>query len=129
MGWTAFGIFLLSGAAMATLAATTLLCRGTMLDGIWSLNPRAYRQLGPLGYKAGIPLLIIAGALAIAGIGWFRRRHWAWWMAVAILATQFVGDLVNLFLGRLLEGVIGVIAAGLLLVFLVRPRIRASFRS
>jgi hypothetical protein len=32
---------------MASLAAITLLWRGTSLDRIWSLNPTAYRQLAP----------------------------------------------------------------------------------
>jgi|SRR6516225_6052553 hypothetical protein len=68
-GLTAFGVFLFWGAAMATLAGVTLVWRGTMLDHIWSLNPRAYSQLGPLGYKAGILMLVVAGALAVAGVG------------------------------------------------------------
>ena len=38
-----------------------------MLDRIWALNPRAYMRLAPLGPRAGIPLLIVAFALATAG--------------------------------------------------------------
>ena len=97
-GLTAFGVFLFSGAAMATLAGATLVYRGTMLDHIWSLNPRAYSQLARLGSKAGILMLVIAAALSVTGVGWFNRRHWAWSLAVAIIATQIVGDLVNLYL-------------------------------
>ncbi|MGB8114043.1 MAG: hypothetical protein WCF22_09720 [Candidatus Sulfotelmatobacter sp.] len=52
-GFVAIGIFLVFGAAMAALAATTLLWRGTGLDRIWTLNPTAYRQLCPLGSKIG----------------------------------------------------------------------------
>ena len=127
-GLTAFGVFLFSGAALATLAGVTLVWRGTMLDHIWSLNPRAYGQLGPLGYKAGILMLVVAGALAVAGIGWFNRRHWAWLLAVAIIGTQIAGDVVNLYLGRVIEGAIGVAAAGALLFYLLRPPVRAAFR-
>ena len=127
-GLTAFGVFLFWGAAMATLASVTLVWRGTMLDHIWSLNPRAYNQLGPLGYKAGILLLVVAGALAVAGIGWFNRRHWAWSLAVAIIGTQIAGDFVNLYLGSVIEGAIGVAAAGALLFYLLRPPVRAAFR-
>ncbi len=36
-GLTAMGIFLFFGAVMATLAATTLLWRGTALGRIWAL--------------------------------------------------------------------------------------------
>ena len=99
-----------------------------MLDHIWSLNPRAYSQLGPLGYKAGILVLVVAVALAVAGIGWLHRRHWAWSLAIAIIATQIAGDFVNLYLGRVSEGAIGVAAAGALLFYLLSAPVRAAFR-
>ena len=114
---------------MASLAGTTLVWRGTILDRIWTLNPRAYRQLAPLGGKAGVLLLIVAAALGAAGIGWFGRRRWAWRLAIAILSTQLLGDLLNLFLGRVVEGLIGVAAAGALLFYLLRPPIRGVFRN
>jgi hypothetical protein len=101
--------------------------RGTTLDHIWVLNLRSYRQLAPLGAKAGIPLLAVAAALAAAGIGWFRRRGWAWRLAIAIFITQILGDLVNLFLGRLAEAAIGLAAAGAHLFYVLRPAIRAVF--
>ena len=107
--------FLFWGAAMATLTGVTLVWRGTILDHIWSLNPRAYSQLGPIGYKAGILTLVVAASQAIASVGWFRQRHSAWSLAVAIIGTQIAGDFVNLFLGRVIEGSIGVAAAGGLL--------------
>ena len=127
-GLTTFGVFLFWGAAMATLAGVTLVWRGTMLDHIWSLNPRAYSQLRPLGYKAGILMLVVAGALAIAGVGWFSRRHWAWSLVVAIIGTQIASDVVNLYLGRVIEGAIGIATAGALLFYLLRPPVRAAFR-
>lgn len=127
-GLTAFGVFLLWGAAMATLAGMTVLWQGTILDRVWSLNPRAYHQLAPLGSKAGIPLLIVAGALGTAGIGWFNRRHWAWYLAVAIIVTQIAGDLINLLLGRVAEGAIGIGTAGALLAYLLKRSVRAAFR-
>jgi len=56
-GFTALGIFFFFGALMASLAATTLLWRGTALDRIWDINPMAYKQLAPLGRTAGILFL------------------------------------------------------------------------
>jgi hypothetical protein len=127
-GITAFGVFLLWGAGTASLAGITLVWPRTALDHIWSLNPRAHAQLAPLGSVAGLGLLIVAVALGTAGVGWFKRRLWAWWLAVAIMAAQIVGDLVNLFLGRVIEGVIGIAAAGALLIYLFRAPVRAIFR-
>ena len=126
-GFNAIGIFLFFGAVMAGLAAITLLWRGTPLDRLWVLNQMAYKRLVPMGRAVGILFLLLSVALAMAGIGWFRRRPWGWRLAVVIIATQVVGDLVNCVRGDLLRGGTGVIIAGALLLFLWRPKIRDSF--
>jgi hypothetical protein len=120
------GIFLFFGAVMSSLAATTLLCRGTVLDRLWALNPTAYKQLVPLGGIVGILFLLLAVALTTAGIGWFRRRRWGWKLAVAIIATQVLGDVVNCLRGDFLRGGTGVIIAGGLLLFLLRSKVKAT---
>ena len=126
-GFAAIGIFLIFGAAMAGFAATTLLWRGTALDRVWILNPTAYQQLVPLGSKVGILFLLLSAALVVSGLGWFRRRLWAWRLAVVIIAIQVLGDIVNLVRGDLLRGATGVIIAGALLIYVLSPRIRAAF--
>jgi hypothetical protein len=126
-GFTAIGIFLFLGAMMATLAATTLLWRGTPLDRLWALNPIAYKQLAPLGGTVGTLFLFLGAALTTAGIGWFRRRLWGWRLTVVIIATQVLGDLVNCVRGDLLRGGIAVVIAGALLLFLLQPKLRARF--
>ena len=126
-GFNAIGIFLFFGAVVAGLAAITLLWRGTPLDRLWVLNQMAYKRLVPMGRAVGILFLLLSGALTTAGIGWFRRRPWGWKLAVVIIATQVVGDLVNCVRGDSLRGGTGVIIAGALLLFLWRPKIRDSF--
>lgn len=126
-GLTAIGIFLFFGAVMATLAAATLLWRGTALDRLWALNPTAYKQLAPLGGIVGIFFLVLGMALTTAGIGWFRRRLWGWKLAVVIIATQVLGDVANCLRGDLLRGGTGVIIAGALLLFLLQSKVRATF--
>jgi hypothetical protein len=79
---------------MASLAGTTLVWPGTAL----ALNPRAYRELGPLGWKAGVPFLLLGATLCAAGVGWFRRRLWGWRLAVVLIAAQVIGNTINLFL-------------------------------
>src|ERR1700686_611130 len=128
-GITAFGIFLLWGATMASLAGTTLTWRGTALHRLGALNPRPYPQLPPFGATAGILLLLVGVALAGSGIGWFKRHIWGWRLAVAIIAIQIVGDLVNIFLGCTIEGAIGVTVAGALLFYLFQTPVRAVFRT
>jgi hypothetical protein len=127
-GMTAMGSFLFFGAAMAFFAGATLVWRGTPLDRIWELNPRAYRELSPLGKMVGIPFLFLGCALTVAGLGWFKRKPWGWRLAVAIIAVQVAGDLGNAIRGRIFEGVIGATIASALLFNLLRPSVRELFQ-
>ena len=126
-GLTAVGIFLVFGAVMATLAGTSLRWPRTYLDDIWILNPPAHRELAPYGPVVGLLFLLLGATLAVAAAGWFKRRLWGWWLAVAVIAIQVLGDLVNAFSGRAVEGAIGVTIAGLLFFYLTRPQVRAAF--
>ncbi len=123
------GIFLFFGAIMAALAGTTLVWQGTTLDRLWILNPRAYKELAPHEKAVGIPFLLLAVTLAVAGMGWFKHRLWGWRLAVGIIAVQVLGDLVNAFMGDLVAGGVGFIIAGTLLMYLLRPEVRAAFAS
>jgi len=123
----AVGVFLFFGDIMACLAGTTLIWRGTLLDHLWTLNAPAYRQLAPLGKTVGVPFLVLSAALAAAGLGWFGRRLWGWRLAVAIIATQVLGDLVSIFMGQFVRGAVGVAIAGALLFYLLRPEVRVAF--
>lgn len=126
-GFTGIGIFPFFGALMAGLAASTLLRQGTALDRIWALKPAAYAELAPHGKIIGILFLLLSAAVACAGIGWFQRRLWGWRLAVAIIATQVLGDVFNAMRGDILGGGIGVVLAAGLLLYILRPRIRAAF--
>jgi hypothetical protein len=64
---TAIGVFLFFGAVMASLAGTTLIWPGTLLDHMWVLNAPAYKQLAPFGKTVGVPFLVIsAGARQVS---------------------------------------------------------------
>lgn len=126
-GLTAIGIFLFFGVAMACLAGTTLVWRGTLLDSIWTLNPNAHAQLGSLGHWVGYGFFLLAIALAVAGEGWLKRRFWGWVLAVIIISTQVAGDLVNLSMGDVLRGAMGALIAGALLIYMTSPGIRGWF--
>src|SRR5713101_8800095 len=95
---TAIGVFLFFGAIMACLAGTTLIWQGSFLDHMWTLNAPAYQQLSPFGKTVGIPFLVLSAALAGSGVSWFRRRLWGWRLAVVIIATQVLGDLISIFM-------------------------------
>jgi hypothetical protein len=126
-GITAVGIFLFFGAAMASIAGTTLTWPGTFLDRLWVLNPTAHKQLATFAKPAGILFLLLAAVLAMAGTGWLRHRLWGWRLAVAVIATQVLGDLINFFNGDYLRGGVGFSVATALLFYLLRPVVRAVF--
>ena len=124
---TAIGIFLLFGTVMAFLAGATLVWRGTFLDRMWALNPRAYDELAPLGKPVGLLFLSLAVALALAATGWLKRRRWGWQLAVTIIGAEVLGNFVNIFFGRVVQGLVGVTIAGALLLYVTRPYMCAAF--
>src|SRR5260370_5432422 len=91
-GFTAIGIFLFFGATMASLAAITLLWRGTAFDGVWALNPTAYKELTPLGGSVGILFLLLGATLTVAGVGGVRHRPSGWRLAIAIISTHALAE-------------------------------------
>ncbi|HEY2109788.1 MAG TPA: hypothetical protein VGH17_07790 [Candidatus Acidoferrales bacterium] len=126
-GLTAMAVFLFFGAAMATFAGITLLFPGSFLDPIWRLNPDAGEQLRQLGRGVGIAFLGLGAAMIAAAVGWIKRHFWGWALAVVIVASQVLGDLVNAFRGEWLKGVLGAAIAGALLVYLTRRNVRDAF--
>jgi hypothetical protein len=127
-GITAVGPFVVFAACMAALAGTTFVWPGTSLDRLWALNETAYRQLAPIGRIVGPLFLLLSAALVAAAVGWFKRRLWGWRLAVGIIAVQVAGDFVNLLRGDFLRGGTGFAIAGALFFYLLRPKVRASFR-
>jgi hypothetical protein len=127
-GFLPLGIFFFFGSVMATYAAITLAKPGTILDRAWALNPTAHAQLVPLGKVVALPFAVVAGTLFAAGVGWFRPRYWGWFLGVSLIAMNMMGDLVSIFRGELLKGMVGAGVAGLLLVYLTRPRGRNYLR-
>jgi hypothetical protein len=123
------GIFFFFGATMASYAAFTLAVPGTILDEGWRLNPQGHAALASIGKIMAAPFLLLAAALFCAGIGWFRRRTWGWMLGVTLIGINLAGDVFNLVLRHeLLKGTIGVVIAGLLLIYMTRPRVRCYFR-
>lgn len=128
-GWLAIGVFLLWGAAMATFAGITLLFPGTFLDRAWRLNPTGHAGLTALGRWVGFLFPLLGFTLAASGIGWLKRRPWAWMLAVLLIAGNAFGDLTRLVSGAWIEGAVGVLIAGALLIYMTRPGMRKYFNA
>ncbi len=125
-GFIPLGIFFFFGSVMATYAAVTLLKPGTFLDRAWDLNRAGHAGLSSMGRAIGIPFLILAAALFLAGMGWFQRKHWGWFLGTGIIASNLLADLIHLLLGDW-KSLVGVVIAGLLLFYMTRNRVRTYF--
>jgi len=112
---------------MSAYAAITLLIPGTALDALWRLNPHGHEALAHLGRWAAVPFCALSPALALAAIGWFRRRRWGWVLGVTIITINMLGDLGQIFFGEGWKGAVGVAIAGALFVYLTRRGIRNYF--
>jgi hypothetical protein len=127
-GFLAIGVFFAFGATMAAYAAFTLLKPGTFVDALWALNKRGHAGLVSLGRGAVLLFAVLSVLLGLAAVGWFRRKYWGWILGVAIIAINATGDLINAVMGEWLKGAVGVVIAGLLLIYMARPPVRSYFR-
>lgn len=92
------GLFFLLATAILLAAGTSLVLPGTALDAIWLLRPD--RRAALTAWRAGPAFLVLAVPMAAAAIGCFKRRPWARWLAIGILAVNGLGDAAQLAFGR-----------------------------
>jgi hypothetical protein len=126
-GTVILGAFFALATAILVAVGVALLFPGSMMDGIWSLYPARRGLLIPYHAWLGPAFLVLALAMAAASVGCFRRRRWGWRLAIAIFAINGLGDVMQLLTGRILEGATGVAAAGAILFYLYRPKVRDAF--
>jgi hypothetical protein len=127
-GFVPIGVFFVFGATMAAYAAVTLLIPGTFLDALWVLNKQGHDGLAALGRLAALPFIALSPMLVLAAVGWFRRRRWGWVLGITIIAINMAGDLSQIIVGERWKGAVGVVIAGLLLVYMTRAGVREYFR-
>jgi hypothetical protein len=127
-GYAALGAFFVFGAVMATYAAITLLVPGTALDRLWAMNRNGHNQLLQIGRGGALLFVVLAIALSFVAVGWFRRRAWGWALGTAVITVNMFGDLGQIAFGERSKGLLGVIIAGMLLIYLTRPSVRTYFQ-
>jgi hypothetical protein len=127
-GFVPLGVFFFFAATMATYAAVTLLFPGTSLDHLWALNRTGHAQLARFGKIMALPFAILALIALVSGMGWFKRRRWAWVVGVSGIAFNLAGDLINMIIGEFWKGAAGVGIAALLLTYMTRRSVRDYFR-
>lgn len=116
------------GTLMSGLAIASLLSPGGWLDPLWRLNPEARAAFAAIGGWAYVVLGAICLACLATTAGLLKRRFWGYCLALAMLAANLKGDVATAVVRREAKTLIGVPIAGLLLVYLGRPAVRALFR-
>jgi len=124
---TALSLFFLFGAAASFLFFVSLLFPGSFLEPMWRLNPRAREGFAVMGAWAVVLMCAICVACASAAAGLWRGARWGYWLAVALLAINLSGDMVNVLLGTELRAAVGIPIVVVILAFLMRRRVRRFF--
>lgn len=123
---TALSIFFIAGATISLTASISLLYPNSFLESMWRLNPRAHQNLSSLGLWSVVLMTTVSGFCAAAGIGLWRQRRWGYWVAVALIVINLIGDITNVVLGTEPRAIIGVPIAAALLGYLLRKGTRDS---
>ncbi len=124
---TILGTFFALATIILLCAGMALVWPGAFFDAIWNLAPSRETQLMPWRTIAGPGFLGLSVIMAVTSVGCFFARQWGWGLAVVIFAVNGFSDLVQIFLGNVTAGLVGVVAALVILYWLTRMNVRAAF--
>lgn len=128
LGVALLGAFLIVSTGILTATTITLLHPGTIVDRIWVIKPGEYEQLLRYTPWSGIGFGVLGIVMAVAAYGWFRVRYWAWILVQCILAANGGGDVVRVFLGDPVGGLVGVSTVAGLFAYVRSKGVRSVFR-
>ena len=121
------GVFFALATLILVSVSTALFFPGTAAEIVWKAYEARRAMLMPYRVWLAPGFLALAMAMASASSGCFSRRSWGRHLAIAIFAVNGAGDVVQLALGNIVEGAIGVVAAGLLIFWLSRTSVKEAF--
>ena len=121
--------FFLAATVVAGLASFTMLVTGTAIDNIWNSKEHEYHQMLHHRLPIGLGFALLAVLLALAAIGWVRRRRWEWLLSVLIFAVNLVADLATLLISPAWADVVPVAIESAILTWILLPRTRSQFAS
>ena len=101
---------------------------GGILDGMWNLNPEAHRNLQTMGAWGSLLMFAVCAACASSAAGLIKRAAWGHRLAVGLLIVNLLADLGNAIVRGDLRTLIGVPIAGILIAYLVSPKVRQCYR-
>lgn len=126
-GIAALSVFFLVGSLISFTAGFSFLVPGSFLEPMWRLNPHGHEGLLGIGLWAVALLFTASASCAAAAVGLWRRTRWGHIIAIALIAIQFLSDLVNAALGIEPRAIVGVPIALAILFYLMSKRVRNYF--
>jgi uncharacterized membrane protein (DUF2068 family) len=82
---------------------------------------------GPMVMGLGIFALVMGVLYLITAYGLFALKPWAWMVAVVVQVLTLVSHGFSIFQGQLAGAVVGILIAGGILYYLLRPHVKAAF--
>ena len=119
--------FFTAAAVLCLVAGLTMICPDTALSTVWRIKPDEFAQLLKLRPWTSVGFLLLSGWMGFTAWGCLNGRLWGWHMAIAIFVANGVGDAVQIFAGRVIEGLIGISITVAIVVWLTRPQARTAF--
>lgn len=80
-----------------------------------------------MGAWAIVLMLVVSLACATAAIGLWRGARWGYWLAVALLAINMLGDIINVVTGTEPRAAVGIPITLAILLFMMIKRVRRFF--
>ena len=121
------GVFFAFATGITAVTGISLLLPGSVLDVMWRIKPEEHEQLLSAGVPASVGFFGLSAIMAITSIGAFLRRRWAWRLAIVVFVINGIGDVTRAALGAAVQGVVSVAAVALILFWLTRTGVRATF--
>jgi hypothetical protein len=90
---TAVSAVLFAAAAIAFFVSFAILFPLASLDSMWELNKPGAAVFRSIGRFAGVLLLALGTAVALAARALGGGKRWAWWFATALFSVDACGDL------------------------------------
>ena len=122
-----FGIFFAFATCILVTVGLALIFPGSAFEAIWRLYEARRATLMPYREWLGPAFLVLAAVMVVAFWGNLTRAEWGRALAIGIFAGNGIGDVGQLFMGHVLEGLVGIAFAGVLLFWLTRPQTKALY--
>jgi hypothetical protein len=115
------------GLAASLISVISLSFPGSFLEVVWRLNPHAREGFGRIGWWAVALMSVVSVACLLTLIGLLRGLRWGYWLALAMLIINLVGDIINVIAGTERRALVGIPIVLVLIIYLLRSETREYF--